>query len=354
MRESVENYKKSYSRVLFDMKRDMPLASIVILNYNGKSFLGNCLTSVLKTSYPNFEVILVDNGSHDSSVDFVIKKFGENKNLRIVPLSKNNGFAEGNNMGAKYAHGDYLVFLNNDTVVDANWLKNLVKTMESDPKIGAAQAKILLMDGKRIDSTGAYVNYCGFVFNRGHGEEDNGQYDQIDEIFYAKGAAMIVRRSLWDELDGFDPIFFFYSEERDFCWRLWLRGYKIVFVPSAKVYHKGGASVGNQSFLKFHEAKGRIITLIKNYSIKNLFRYVPLTLFMYLFNIFRLVLRRDSRSIISITKSVFWCVWNFNYIWMRRKAQYFLRKRSDEYIKKRIMINTLLPEYTGFVKKASH
>jgi GT2 family glycosyltransferase len=170
------------------------MISIVILNFNGKKFLDECLSSVLKSNYPDFEVIFVDNASTDGSVEFVQSNFRGYSNLRIIRNNRNLGFAEGNNVGAKVAKGEYVVFLNVDTKVDPNWLKELVTAMESDESIGAAQSKLLQFDGRTIDSAGDFINFYGFGWMRGHGEIDRGQFNKIDEIFSARGAAMIVRK----------------------------------------------------------------------------------------------------------------------------------------------------------------
>ena len=158
------------------MNEKLPLVSVIILNYNGKRFLNKCLTSVLNSNYSNVEVILVDNASTDDSIKLVKESFGHSPVLIIVKNSTNLGFAAGNNVGLSCSKGKYVVFLNNDTVVEPNWLIELVGVMETNAKIGAAQSKLLSLHNKNFfDSAGDFIDYYGIPIRRGSwGEEDKG------------------------------------------------------------------------------------------------------------------------------------------------------------------------------------
>ncbi len=171
---SVDSYGRSHARAHNpSFQGDLstqPMVSIVILNFNGKKFLNQCLDSVLQSDYRNFEVILVDNASTDGSIELVQKNFHQHSNLRIVTNGTNLGFAEGNNIGARAATGKYVVFLNNDTEVDPEWLQELLIVVESDKTVGAAQSKLLLLArarAKTIDSAGDFVNCYGKGWMRG-------------------------------------------------------------------------------------------------------------------------------------------------------------------------------------------
>ena len=180
------------------------LISVIILNYNGKDYNGKCLTSVFASNYSNYEVIFVDNNSTDDSVRIVESMFGANQRLRVILNGKNLGFAEGNNIGVKYAKGKYLVFLNNDTEVDPSWLLEISKVFSSDRNIAAAQCKLLQLDDRKtLESAGHYIDYFGIAHIRGENEVDLGQYDNVDEIFGATGAAFIVRSDVFNEVKGF-------------------------------------------------------------------------------------------------------------------------------------------------------
>ena len=262
------------------MNQKWPLVSVILLNHNGKNFLNECLESVLNSNYHNFEVLLIDNASTDDSIKIAKEKFGKSPYLRILRNFDNLGFAAGNNVGVKYGQGEYVVFLNNDTIVEPHWLVELVSVMETDAKIGAAQSKLLSLADKRfIDSAGDFIDYYGFPIRRGSwGEEDKGQYDLIEEIFSARGAAAIVRSKILTEIGAFDADFYLNYEDIDLCWRIRLNGYKIVFVPKSRVYHMGGASVTSSTLSIFYTEKNRISALLKNMSCKYLVKYNPLTL----------------------------------------------------------------------------
>jgi len=219
-----------------------PLVSIIVLNYNGMKFLPGCLSTLLNTSYPNFEIIVVDNSSKDGSVDLIKRSFGSSPRLTVQQNERNFGFAEGNNIGARLANGKYIVFLNVDTQTDSEWLTKLVEVMESDESIGAAQNKLLLFDHSTIDSTGDFINFYGRGWMRGYGEQDKGRYNKADEVFSARGAAMIVKKQVLEEVGYFDPAFFMVCEDIDLSWRIRLRGCKVMFVPKSIVYHFGSGT----------------------------------------------------------------------------------------------------------------
>jgi hypothetical protein len=313
--------------------KDFPLVSIIILNYNGKKFLEFCLRSVLNTHYPNFEVILVDNASTDDSIKLAEERYGNVPVLIIVKNDSNLGFAAGNNEGISYGKGEYVLFLNNDTVVEPNWLIELVSVMESDAKIGAAQSKLLsLADKRTIDSAGDFVDYYGLSIRRGSwGEEDKGQYDRIEEIFSARGAALIVRRKILAEIGAFDADFFLSYEDIDLCWRIRLNGNKIVFVPKSRVYHIGGATTISSSVNVFHIEKNRLSTLLKNMPIENLAKYNPLTFTLgemicdFMFN-------RPSLLYARI-RAILWVLKNFKKIWCKRLLiQRYVKKIDHEMV----------------------
>jgi hypothetical protein len=315
------------------MKMDKPRVSVIVLNWNGKHFLEKCLDSLLNQDYTNFEVLLVDNGSTDGSVEFVKEKFGKNTNLKVIALKKNYGFSKGNNIGIKYAQGDYVIILNNDTVVKPNWLIELVSVMESDAKIGAAQSRLLsLADKRTIDSAGDFVDYYGLSIRRGSwGEEDKGQYDRIEEIFSARGAALIVRSKILVEIGAFDADFFLSYEDMDLYWRIRLNGYKIVFVPKSRVYHIGGATTISSSVNVFHNEKNRLSTLLKNMPRKYLVKYNPLT-FTLGEMIGDLMFKRPSLLYARI-KAILWVLKNFKRIWCKRLLiQRYITKIDHEMV----------------------
>jgi len=305
--------------------------SVIVLNYNNKKYLGPCIDSVLKSDYPNLELVFVDNASSDGSTDFVKKRFGSESSLKIVQNSENLGYAGGNNVGVDFATGEYLVFLNNDTEVDRNWLCELVTVMESDRNIGAAQGKLIsTYNRKRFDNVGGFIDRLGFSILRGLQEEDEGQYDKCSEIFFAIGAAFAVRRNVLNEVGLFDYAYFLYYEDVDLCWRIQLRGYKIVFVPKCVVFHAGGASSRKERLYKnlpeYHKHKNHITTLLKNYELFNLIRYMPVAVFLEVLSDF---VSFKSDRFVRI-RGIIYNIGNFDKIWKKRiEVQKKIRKKKD-------------------------
>jgi GT2 family glycosyltransferase len=284
--------------------------------------------------------VLVDNASIDGSIEFVKDRFGKKNSLRIIRNYENLGFAGGSNAGIKLADGKYLVFLNNDTEVDKNWLWELVKVMESDRSIGAAQCKLISMcDKKRFYSAGGLIDCFAFSADRGGEQEDVGQYDKIEEIFFAHGAAFVVRHDVLNEVGCFDNDYFLFYEETDLCWRIWLRGYRIVFVPRSVVFHVGSATIDKRTRAKlkaaYHRHKNQITTLLKNYQLSNLLWYVPILVFLKVVPDIA-YLRTDQFVRI---KGILYNMRNLNQIWRKRiMVQKYVRKEKDATIFKRNLV----------------
>jgi len=245
---------------------EYPKVSIIIVNWNCKHFLKDCLDSVFGQTYPNYEVFLVDNGSTDGSVEFVKKRYLKTK---LIKNNKNYGFAEGSNIGIGFALRDpkvkNIVTLNNDTKVDKNWLKELVNAQAD-----IAQSKILTPNGQ-ISSTGLLYSRNGLTFDR-----KSTHYDK--EPFGATGVAVLFKREVLEDTkingDFFDRDFFCYSEDVDISFRARLRGWEIKYVPTSIVYHTGSATAGKESkFSIYYGHRNNIWVLIKNMPLKLLVKY---------------------------------------------------------------------------------
>lgn len=249
-----------------------PRVSLIILNWNGLSDTTKCLNSLRKITYPNIEIIVIDNGSEKNESFLVKKKFGNF--VYVFKLKVNKGFTGGNNFAVKKATGKYIFLLNNDTIVERDFIEPMVEVMERDVKISVAQPKIKLASKKdHFDYAGAaggYIDKYGYPFTRGRVfdvmEKDNGQYDYITNIFWASGAAMMIRKNVIKKVGGlFDEELFNYMEEIDFCWRVWRKGYKVVFVPFSTVYHKVASTSKRNPFLKrFWEHRNSLLILVRN------------------------------------------------------------------------------------------
>jgi len=257
------------------MDPNEPHVSVIVVNWNGKHFLKPCLDSLFCQSYGTYDVFLVDNASSDRSVDFVQKNYtGEisSGKLKMICNNKNYGFAEGNNIGIRRALENrqvrFIATLNADTIADANWLEKLVESTNRDEKVGMCQGKILLMDGRKIDSTGLLFYRSSTWQDRGENEEDVHQYDSQREIFGVCAAAAVYRREMLEDvaLDGefFDSDFFGYVEDIDLSIRGRLRGWKAIYEPGAVVYHQRGGTTGPQTkFLIYHTGKNNLLLVFK-------------------------------------------------------------------------------------------
>ena len=225
-----------------------PKVAVVILNWNGRFFLEKFLPSVYNSIYPNIEFVVGDNGSTDDSVAFVTAHYPA---IRVISNACNLGFAGGYNHILSQVTADYFVLLNSDVEVTPNWIIPVIDLLESHPEMAAAQPKIRsLYHRDRFEHAGAaggYIDRYGFPFCRGRllhiTEQDNGQYDDAREVFWASGAALFIKRACWEAAGGFDADFFAYMEEIDLCWRLKRLGYRIGYCPQSTVYHVGGGTL---------------------------------------------------------------------------------------------------------------
>jgi len=294
-----------------------PKVSIIILNWNGWKDTIECLESLYQIIYSNYDVIVVDNGSEDESIEKIkeyvkgkikveskffkydphnkpikiieytreeteagggkekkITNLPSNRKLLIIKNEKNYGFAEGNNIAIKYALKDtetrYIVTLNNDMVVTRNWLMELMREIDRDGKIGSCSSKILFYSRENIiNSTGVLILKDGAAIDRGRNEEDKGQYERIEEVFGACAGAAIYRREALEEVGVFDKEYFAYYEDVDLAWKLRLAGWKCMYVPKAVVSHKYSISGGAFSLFKVYQGeRNRIWNVIKNFPLE--------------------------------------------------------------------------------------
>jgi GT2 family glycosyltransferase len=220
------------------------MVTIIIVNWNGKEMLKECLTSLKKQSYSDFSVILVDNGSEDGSVAFVKKHFSE---VQIISLSENVGFSVANNLAIKSVNSKYVALLNNDAVADPLWLEKLVAALDETPEAGFAASRILLHDTPHlIDRAGDSYTTAGTGLLRGRGA-DASSYGRREWIFGACAAAALYRLSMLKDIGLFDEDFFLLYEDVDLSFRAQLRNYKCLYVPEAKAFHKASTSIVHDS-----------------------------------------------------------------------------------------------------------
>ena len=220
-----------------------PRITVVIPNWNGERFLDLCLTSLRRQSFQDFETILVDNASTDSSVEFVERNFPE---VRVLSLETNRGFSAAN-LGMRASTAEYVVLLNNDTEQDPGWLEALLRAVEDHPEAGLFATKLVdFYDRRVLDGAGDAMRLSGLPYRLGHGERDRGQFGRASYVFGACGAAALYRRNVLDEIGLFDEDFVSYCEDGDLSFRAQLAGYRCLYVPDAVVYHMGSASTGGK------------------------------------------------------------------------------------------------------------
>jgi len=294
-----------------------PSVALVILNWNGKHFLEKFLPSVLASGYENLSIVIADNASTDDSVSFLQNNF---PSIKIIINAVNEGFAKGYNTALKQIEADYYILLNSDVEVTEGWISPIILMMESDKVIAACQPKVLSLDNKNkfeyAGASGGWIDKFGYPFNRGRVfdfcENDEGQYNNNSEIFWATGAALFVRASVYHELNGFDEYFFAHQEEIDLCWRMQRSGYKIFAVPASVVYHVGGGTLpaGNKRkvFLNF---RNNLVMLAKNLPLAEKIWKIPFRISLDNLAGFQALIKGDLTTFISILKAHFyffkWC-----------------------------------------------
>lgn len=267
------------------------LASVVIPNWNGKKFLAGCLDSLKQQTYPNIEVIIVDNGSHDGSVEFLREKY---PHVRLITFEHNTGFSVAVNRGIKESLGQYVALLNNDTIVDPEWLSELVHALEEHSEAGSVGCKMLAYDDRGLlDGAGDGYRRGGLPGRIGHRERDTGRFDRPRYILGACGGAALYRRELFDVVGYLDEDYFAYLEDVDFGLRAQSAGFKCYYVPTAIVYHLGCGTTGSgySALVVRLSAQNNWNTIIKNIPGKLILKFLPEILYWQLYYLAVVVVR---------------------------------------------------------------
>jgi len=308
-----------------------PSVAIVILNWNGKSFLQQFIPSVLASVYPNKRVIVADNGSSDDSVCFLQQS---HPTVEIIYNKHNHGFAGGYNLALQQIQSDYYVLLNSDVEVNPNWIGPVMELMEANRNIAACQPKILAFNDKEkfeyAGASGGWLDHFGYPFMRGRVfedcETDRGQYNDAQPCFWASGAAMFVRAATYHEMGGLDSSFFAHQEEIDLCWRLQLAGYTIYVQPASVVYHVGGGTLprGNshKTFLNF---RNNLIMLAKNLPLSAAIWKIPVRFFLDILSAGKGLLTGDGGYFLAIARAHLHFI---GWLMFRRKQSLFPVKRG--------------------------
>ena len=325
-------------------------ASVVVLNRNGETFLQRCLSSVEEATSrrSDIEVILADNGSTDDSVPLTRKLFPA---VKVLDFGRNYGFAEANNKAAAVAKGEYLAFLNNDTTVDRAWLCELIRAADSDPSIAICGSRIMFMHSRdKVNHAGGKITVIGSGYDQDFGLTVQSISD-ICHTGYACGASMFVRRSAFQKLGGFDPVYFAFCEDVDLAWRAWIAGYKVVHVPTSIVYHKFSGTWHLEGDKLYYWHRNCKINILKNFQTPRAIRGIILN---SLFDIVRMLEGLRNRSVgttMSIVSGYYWILRNIRRILKSRASVSRQRSRGDAALQ-RIGIFASVPESYKEYKRA--
>ncbi len=324
----------------------MKRVSIVIVNYNGKEWLKICLATLRNITYKTVEIIVVDNASSDESVSYLHKNFPK---VIIIESSTNVGFAQANNLGVARATGEYVLLLNNDTKVAPDFLNHMVVAMDKDESIGVVQSAIFLLeDSKRFDSIGAFFTWTGFLYHFGYNQMYEKMYDKQLFLYTAKGACMLIRKKIIDEIGLFHPEYFAYFEETDFCHRVWLSGYKVVYEPRAVIWHKMGATSNSlpQANVQFHSYKNRIHSYSVNLGAIKLLQTLPIHIVLCLAISMGYILKRQPQVGMAVLQAVWWNILRIRKTSCERKKIQSYRIISDQRFLKR---QSVVPPFWYFI-----
>ena len=317
-----------------DTAGQLPEVSVVILNWNGKAFLEKFLPSVLASTYRNLRIVLADNHSSDESVKYVKQFF---PSIEIIENSSNDGFAKGYNSALQKINTDYYVLLNSDVEVSPGWIEPVIELMETDEAIAACQPKILSYSHKNYfeyaGAGGGWIDSLGYPFARGrvfdYCEEDKGQYQDASACFWASGAAMFVKASVYKKIGGLDEYFFAHQEEIDFCWRLQMAGYKIYCQPASVVYHVGGGTLpktnSHKTYLNF---RNNLVMIYKNMPVQEKIWKLPIRFLLDMVAAFKYLLSGNTAHFTAIAKA--W--WHFvSWIFLHTHNRFFAAKVKAVY-----------------------
>ncbi len=332
---------------------DSPLVSVLVLNHNGKEFLDDCFQSLFAATYPNFEVVMVDNGSTDDSAAYTREHYPE---VMVFETGTNGGYSLAYNLAVAGAAGKYCILLNNDVTVDPGWIEPLVAAAEEDDRIGALQPKQLSMTDPRYfeyaGAAGGHMDRYGFPFLRGrvfdHLEKDEGQYDDVQEVFWTSGAALFIRTRIRKEefRELLDEDFVHHMEEIDMCWRLHLAGYILKAVPSSVIHHYGGATITPASYRKMYwNHRNSTFMLLKNVGRQNL---VPVLFKRFLLDLMAIgysVLTLSFRRAVAIIAGHFWLLFHLPLIRRKRGEVQAYRRVPEERIFRLLYPKSLAIQY---------
>jgi GT2 family glycosyltransferase len=333
--------------------------SVIIVNYNGKEIIEECLSSILTQTYKNYEVVVVDNDSVDNSTEIIKNKFPK---VTLIEEKYNHGFAGGNNIGYKYSSGEIIILLNNDTKVEIDYIEKFIKVFEEFPNCGAASSKIVLYDEPDIlDGAGSFWTGYTMLYHTGYLKNANlEEFNKPYRVFSAKGASMITKREIIEKVGLFDSDFWHYYEEGDFCHRVINAGYDVYYYPKTTCFHKCGHSrvlLNKEDLIFFSNEKNRILSFLLNFRfpdvlfviVKHLVILIGIILlnlvskFKNKFNKMQNSQIKEVSIIKMIFKSIFWNVINLKKTLIKRRNNPFKGSEKDLPSKKVSILKMINP-----------
>ena len=307
--------------------------AVAILNWNGLSLLTKFLPSVVNNTPNDIDIYVIDNGSTDNSIDFINTNFSS---ITTIALDKNYGFAQGYNLGLEKIDAEIICILNNDVEVTPNWTDPVLELFKLEKNTAIIQPKLLNYNKKEMfdyaGAAGGFLDKFGYPYCRGRVynriEIDNGQYDDIKEIFWACGACFFIRKEVFDLANGFDNKFWAHMEEIDLCWRTQNLGYKVKYISKSKVYHQNAGTLGQNSPKKTYlDFRNQLYMLTKNYK-DNLFILLFFKFFIDLIVSIFFLLTRGIKHSLAIFKAYISFYKKLNHLMILRKS---LNKKIKHY-----------------------
>jgi GT2 family glycosyltransferase len=320
------------------------MISVVVVNWNGKPLLADCLASLRSQTFPEFEVLVVDNGSTDGSSDFVQEAFPQ---FKLIQLNENRGFAGGNNAGIRQASGEWIALINNDAVADPNWLSCLYRAVKDNVQVGLAASRVVLTSGA-LDSAGDGMTIAGVPYKRGHGNAPDGIFLKPAEVFGASGCGVLLRRSMLDRIGLLDEDFFCIYEDGDLNFRARLAGFHCIYVPEAMIVHRLHGTLGRLSKTYVYYGQRNMEYLyFKNMPGRLFWRYLPVHLLSNILGFGYFIFRGRPFQFIRAKLSF---ILDLPHVLRKRRDVQKLRKVDDQTIELTLDRRWLQPRLAGKIR----
>jgi GT2 family glycosyltransferase len=331
-------------------KNVAPKVAVAVITHNGKKYLKTCIESLLNQTYKNFDIYLIDNASSDGSSEYVKQNFPM---VKIIRFEKNLGFAKAYNIAIRMIDADYIALLNDDTKTHPKWLEELVKAALEDERAGVHGSLILFLDDPNtVQHAGGMITPKGGGMDIGFGKPLHEVDLRKRCVGYVCGAAMLVKKEVFEKVGGFDSDYFAYFEDVDLCWRMWLYGYKVLFVPSSILYHKFGGSWGGRlsSWRLYFSHLNKLRNTVKNFELINSIKGLLLNAIFDIIRIFLLIISKRVHETIYIIKAWIDFIKNLKNTYIKRVRIKRGRKIHDDFLFRMHLICLLLEGIREFLR----